>query len=64
MTKSEERGLEIAKDLLRQAVATRKPWVRRDDRDDMLAAVVWIARQQAITESRRKPRAKYIGGPR
>jgi hypothetical protein len=61
MTKSEERGLEIAKDLLRTAVATRKHWVRRDDRDDMLAAVVWIARQQAITERRRQRSGPYRG---
>lgn len=62
MTDSERRGLELAKDILRREARQAADLTQRFE--DLIAAVKWIAHQQAIDERRRKPRGKYIGKPR
>lgn len=53
MTPSVKRGLQIAKYLLRQRAAADRISA---DFDDALAAVKWIAHQEAVDEKRRQRR--------
>lgn len=63
MTKEERAGLEILKDLGRHIVLGKNitwPTALVPTRNrDLIAAVKWIAHQQAIDERRRRPRSKY-----
>jgi len=51
-----KRGLQVAKDLLRQKCLDMPFGSRFPSRFDIDEAIRWIAHQEAIDEKRRKPR--------